>query len=106
MTTAPFDECSRASTQEVGTSVFDEGEFSNQFLGFSIRLPEEMYVLSKEEQQQMIAMGEKMMAGSDPKKKKQYEDAKHSTAPLFSLFERQIGLDAFPNANLIAVAES
>jgi len=99
---------SNAQTDEVA---FDYGKvenniYSNSFFNFEITLPSDWVVQSKEQTENLVEAGKKIVAGDDSNLKAVIKAAEINTAYLLTLFQYEIGSAVEYNPSLMLIAEN
>jgi len=97
--------CGQTATQEIGPGQITNGVYSNEYLGFKIKIPSDMHLVSDALNKELESLGSDMLAGDNKKLKRELEASESLYVSLFSLFEREPGIDTETNASIVAVAE-
>ena len=84
---------------------FEDGVYSHDYLGFSLRLPNGWHIQSEAQLQAQTKMGQDLIAGDDELLKRQMKASEQQSVSLFSVFQHPIGKTPDFNPSISGVAE-
>jgi len=93
------------ASQEIDFGVVKDSVYRNDYFGFQLTVPAGWHLPPREENEQMMQQGGKLIAGDDRTMKAQLKAAELDTVPLLSAFEQPPGSPIPFNSNLICMAE-
>lgn len=84
----------------------DNGVYQNDYFGFSIKLPEDWVVQSKEQTDNIVNKGKDLLAGDDENLKAMIKASEINVANLLAVFQYELGSAVEYNSNMAIVAEN
>jgi len=98
--------CGKKAAEQMNVGRFEGVVYHNDYLGFTITLPADWSIQDPQMTQQMVRVGEKIIAGNDENVKVALEASQTRNVNLFTAFQHPIGSPVPYNPSLNAVAES
>ncbi len=84
----------------------ENGIYQNKYFDFSIKLPVDWVVQSREQTENLANAGKKLLAGDDENMKAVIKASEVNTANLLAVFQYQLGSAVAYNPNIMIVAEN
>jgi hypothetical protein len=84
----------------------DDGNYQNDYFGFTIKLPLEWVVQTKEQTENIANTGKKLIAGDDENMNAVIKASEVNTANLLAVFQYELGSAVEYNPNIMIVVES
>ncbi len=97
--------CQPKAAKELSYGTFEDGVYANDYLGFSLQLPEDWHIQSQAQLQAQTEMGQDLIAGDDELLKRQMKASEQQSVSLFSAFQYQVGQTREINPNITGVVE-
>lgn len=80
--------------------------YSNIYFGFTIDVPEQWVVQSKEQNEQLMEMGKEMISGDDKSMKAALKASEVNVANLLTVFKYELGFPVDYNPSYMLIAEN
>lgn len=98
--------CSTVDKATIDSESFEEGVYRNEYLGFSIRLPQDWSLQNDEMEEKITKAGSDYLGHNESESRVMQEQAEATVAYLFTLFKYPLGSVVDYNPNLIGLAEN
>jgi hypothetical protein len=84
----------------------ESGIYKNSYFNFTIKLPANWVVQSKEQNENLMDMGADMVAGDNAKMRAVLDASQVNTANLLTMFQHEVGSAVKSNPNIMIIAEN
>ncbi len=98
--------CSSVDNATINSESLEEGVYRNEYLGFSIRLPQDWALQNEEMEKKITKAGSDYLGQNDSEARVMQEQAEASVVYLFTLFKYPLGTVVDYNPNIIGLAEN
>ncbi len=98
--------CDKDPKKEIGYGVIRDGEYSNSYFNMAIKVPRNWTVQSDAEQEELMHLGNEIIAGDDKNLKAFLTASQKQTVNLFAFFKYEIGAPVPFNPSILAFAEN
>lgn len=97
--------CGEKAVDKIGFGTLENGTYRNEYLGMSVKLPNDWHALDDESRKEMMQAGRKMFAGQDKNLQAKLDASELTTVNLFMVYKYLLGSPVPFNPNLGCVAE-
>ena len=98
--------CTTVDKATIDAETFEEGVYRNEYLGFSIRLPQDWSLQNEEMEKRITKAGSDYLGQNDSESRVMQEQAEAAVVYLFTLFKYPLGTVVDYNPNIIGLAEN
>jgi hypothetical protein len=97
--------CGKKASDEIDFGAFNNSIYTNSYFGLVITFPTDWSIQDQKAQQQVMNLGEKLIAGDDKAMKTVMKAAALQTVNLFAVYKYPLGSPVTNNPAVMAVAE-